>query len=662
MTIAFAAFVRRSLAVATVVATATGYAQSTQKLRLPELVGDNMVLQRGKPVPVWGWAAPGTAVEVAVAGREAHAVANAAGRWQAQLPSLKPGGPFELTVTAGPEIRILHNVLVGDVWFASGQSNMEWGVGESADAENQIATANYPEIHLFDIPPAAKARPQTTTPESSWKVCTPATIVRFSAAAYFFGRDIHETQDVPVGLINASVGGTAAELWTSREALATLPDFAGRFEPADVRERLLTEDHDWKLTFDHRDEGLVLGHEWWRPAEDDSAWECQVVPGTWEQNGLEELDGIVWYRTAFDLPSGYAGKLATLDLGPLGDNDLTWVNGQQVGSTDRNRYRRQYPVPAGVLQAGYNVIAVRLSNRTGPGGFLGKREDLFLEFPGSNADRISLADPDVMWRRAVGIDWRFTEPKPYRANENYLFSCLYNAMVAPVIPYGITGVIWYQGEANAPRAQAYRQLFPALIGDWRGRWGDAELPFIYVQLAGFRREKDKPSEDPWAELREAQSLTLAVPHTAMITAIDIGDPTDIHPWNKLEVGRRLALAARATVYGEPIEFSGPMYRPGSLRRDDDGLRVSFTHAEGLTSRNNGRIRGFAVAGTNRKWQWADASIDGDSVVLSSPKVPNPVAVRYAWAINPRANLINSDELPALPFRTDDWPGMTDGVK
>lgn len=629
-------------------------------LRLPELVGDNMVLQRGQRVPVWGWAEPGTEVEVEIAGREADATADAAGRWKAELPSLKPGGPFELTITAGAEKRTIHNVLVGDVWFAAGQSNMEWGVGESADADLEIATADHPRIRLFDILPRAKGTPQETTPGIRWEVCSPSTIVRFSAVAYFFGRDIQESEGVPIGLINSSVGGTAAELWTSREALATLPQFDGRFLPQDLCGRLVTEDRDWKLTFDHRDEGLVAGHEWWRPEVDDSAWECQVVPGTWEANGLSGFDGMVWYRTRFAVPAAVAQEAALLELGPLGDNDMTWVNGQLVGSTERNRYRRRYPVPAGLLKAEGNVVAVRLANRTGPGGFLGRRDDLFLEVGG---EQISLADPDVTWRRAVGIDWRFTEPKPWRENADYLFSCLYNGMVAPVIPYGIRGVLWYQGEANAPRAHAYRQLFPALIGDWRGRWGDADLPFLYVQLANFRYQKDKPGQDAWAELREAQLMTLAVPHTAMATAIDIGDVTDIHPWNKQEVGRRLALAARATVYGDDVEYSGPLYRPGSMERSGrNGLRVSFDHADGLATRNDGKLRGFAIAGPDRKFRWAEATIDGDSVILTSVDVPNPVAVRYAWAINPRATLVNGVGLPAVPFRTDNWPGITEGVR
>ena len=645
------------LLLALAISATIGGSAEAASLRLAEVISDNMVLQRGQAVPIWGWADPGTPVAVKLADFEANATTDADGKWRADLPSLKPGGPFDLTVTAGSEVQVLHNVLVGDVWVASGQSNMRWTVGEAANGRAEVAAAGNPQIRLFDLPSRYRATPDGKTRAVHWEACSPETISDFSAVGYFFGRDIQKSQGVPVGIISASVGGTAAELWTSREALAKLPGYAENLLPIERVEKMLKEDSAWKGALNTHDKGLVKGQEWWLPATDDSAWEQQPVPGAWEEHGLVGLDGVVWYRTTFMIPPADGGKVAKLELGSIGNAEQVWVNGKPLDAI------KPYEVPAGALVSGKNVIVVRINNnRPGPGGFLGKPEELFLSLAGSPA-HISLADPNVHWRRAVGIDLKALPPKPKRAKGGYyLYSTHFNGMIAPVIPYAVRGVIWYQGEANVNRAHAYRELFPALIADWRAHWAKPELPFLYVQIANYRPSDPLPVDDARAELREAQALSLSVPHTAMATAIDIGEADTIHPLNKQEVGRRLALAAKATVYGEKIEYSGPIYTPGSAKPEDHGIRVSFTHAKDLTTRDKAPIQGFAIAGADRKFVWADATIKGDSVVVSSKDVPEPVAVRYAWGTNPKANLVNKEGLPAIPFRTDDWPGVTDGVK
>jgi sialate O-acetylesterase len=462
-----------------------------------------MVLQAGLAAPVWGSAEAGAEVRVRIAGQSKSARAGADGRWSLKLDPIPAGGPHELVVEGEPAV-VVRDVLVGEVWICSGQSNMEWNVNSSRDAETEKAAAQYPTIRLFTVPRRSSGEPQNDV-VGAWKPCSPETVGSFSAVAYFFGRELARELQVPVGLIHSSWGGTAAELWTRREAL-------------------------------EKDEAL-------RPLVDGYADRVK----RWEEATAKHKESVEKARAAGKQPPRAPGK-------PMAP------------------------------------------------------------------------------------------------------SSLYNGMISPLVPYGIRGAIWYQGEANAGRAKQYETLFPALIRNWRQDWGQGEFPFGFVQLANFMKREEQPGESDWAELRDAQLKTLALPNTGMAVTIDVGDAADIHPKNKQEVGKRLALWAQAKVYRRDRVYSGPIFE--SSKVEGSKIRLGFKHAgSGLAASGGGRLRGFAVAGEDRRWVWADAVIEGTEVVVSSPSVPQPAAVRYGWANNPDCTLVNREGLPASPFRTDAWPRM-----
>jgi sialate O-acetylesterase len=533
-----------TFAVAVVVALGA-FAQADVKL--PAIIGSNMVLQADMKAPIWGWADPGEKVTVTLGGQKAEATADKDGKWQVRLEAmgvtlavkatvsadrryvqmdLRPqsaqkagAGPLEMTV-AGKNTLKLQNVLVGEVWICSGQSNMEWGVRSSKDAENEIADAKYPKIRLFKVANVTSDTPLTDV-KGQWVECSPETVPGFSAVGYFFGRELHKTLGAAVGLVHTNWGGTPAEAWTSREGLESEPTL-----------KPIYERHRQSLA------GYVAAKEDWEKAKDKriADWEKAV---------------------------------------------------QKAKADGKAAPRKPGPPPA----------------------------------PGTGAGRPS---------------------------------CLYNGMIAPLIPFGIRGAIWYQGESNAGRPMEYRKLFPAMITDWRKHWGEGEFPFLFVQLANFMARKPEPADSNWAALREAQTMTLALPKTGQAVIIDIGEANDIHPKNKQDVGKRLALAALAGTYGKDVVYSGPMYE--SMKVEGERVRLKFKHVGGgLVAKGGDKLTGFAIAGEDKKFVWADARIDGDTIVVSAKDVAKPVAVRYAWADNPECNLYNKADLPACPFRTDDWP-------
>jgi sialate O-acetylesterase len=624
---------------------------------------DNMVLQRGMPTPVWGWAAPGQKVTVSMEGRSATATADGTGKWMARIGPFTAGGPFTLTVS-GPQSAALKNVLVGDVWVCSGQSNMEMGIGNVNNAAQEISTADYPQIRLFTVQKTIALEPQSTL-SGQWDVCTPKTVASggwggFSAVGYFFGRELYKDLKVPIGLIHTSWGGTVAEAWTSAEALETMPDF----KPAVAQVVSMRSAAPGKFDMDRamaewwskNDPGSRAGETWYATTLSDSDWKTMSLPTLWEDAGLKDFDGLVWFRREVDVPAEAAGKEATLNLGPIDDRDTTWVNGTKVGENTLYNANRVYKIPAGVLKAGRNIIAVRVLDTGGGGGVYGSADQLHLDAGGSS---IPLHGD---WRYKVASPLSKMTPVPVDTNNNpNISTVLYNGMIAPVLPYGIKGAIWYQGESNAGRAYQYRTLLPTMIRDWRNRFESGQFPFFIVQLANFMQTDMEPRDDAWPELREAQDMTArSVGKSAIATAIDIGDTIDIHPKNKQEVGRRLALDALAIAYGKKVEYSGPTYK--SMKRDGNRMVVAFDHlGAGLTAKG-GKLTGFAVAGRDHKFVWADAVIEGNSVAVWSPGITDPVAVRYAWSNNPVANLYNKANLPALPFRTDQWPGVTASAK
>ncbi len=633
-------------------------------LRVPALFGDHMVLQQDKPAIVWGWADPGGRITARFAGKERWILAGKNGTWRISLPvPPSAGGPYELTI-AGADTLIFRDILIGEVWICSGQSNMEMplaGWGRVNDYENEIAKADYPAMRLFTVKRGTSHHPKDDVETDGWHAVSPATVESFSATAYFFGRHLHEHLSVPIGLIHTSWGGTAAEAWTSAASLRRIPDFAALMDsiakvpPAndeELKDRFKLAMEKWRASINAADQGLSGG--WYGVLSDPGGWKTMRLPSTWETAGLENLDGVVWFRRTVQVPAGWRGKRLYLELGPIDDEDETWFNGVKVGTTSGYAVPRRYEIPTSLVSSGLNEIAVRVLDTHGYGGIWGKPEEMKLK--DSYGNSVSLAGN---WRYRIAIGTREMPPEPLDPLSPNHPTVLFNAMIAPLVPFPVRGFIWYQGESNAGRAYQYRTLFPAMIRDWRSHW-KAVLPFYFVQLANYKQTKPQPSEDDWAELREAQSMALNLPNTGMAVAIDIGDAADIHPKNKQAVGTRLALIARAKLYGHRIPYSGPLW--SSMKAEGNHIRLAFAHTDSGLVSMGGPLRGFAIAGADSHFVWATAEIDGNTVLVSNAEGSEPVAVRYSWESNPIGNLYNGAGLPASPFRTDDWPGITEGVK
>jgi sialate O-acetylesterase len=630
------------------------------EVRLPHLIGSNMVLQRNQEIRIWGWAERGEKVTVHFNGTVESKRAGWDGKWLITLPAMEAGGPYTMKVR-GRNIIELENILIGDVWVCSGQSNMEFRVEAFPWAAEESALADFPEIRLFTVPKNAQPSPAEEIAGGQWEQCNPETVMQFSAVAYFFGKYIHEELGVPVGLVNTNWGGTNIETWTSGESIGQVPEFTervSRLATYDMGEEIDRRKAEMKEIIDRyaADEpGIQEGHAVWADPELDlNGWGTMDLPGLWEGAGLPGLDGIVWYRLEIELPAEVARRGISLSLGPIDDSDWTWVNGHKVGETiQKYNVDRVYEVPSEYLNEGRNVIAVRVEDTGGGGGFHGSSEqmqavsaDFMISLAGGWRFRVSPAELDLNTGAVL-------EPN---SNPTLLF----NGMIHPLLNFRIRGAIWYQGESNASRAYQYRELFPLMIEDWRKHWEYPDMPFMFVQLANFMKPPEKPGESSWAELREAQSMALSLPHTGMAVAIDIGEADDIHPINKQDVGRRLALAALHVAYGRDIAFSGPVYKDMIIAGEQAIL--SFEHVgSGLMAKNRyGYLTGFTIAGVDGIFHWARAHIQGDKVIVYCQSVKQPVAVRYGWADNPDdVNLYNAEGLPASPFRTDDWPGVTE---
>ncbi|MBN2000959.1 9-O-acetylesterase [candidate division KSB1 bacterium] len=633
-------------------------------IKCPVIFGDNMVLQQKVKIPVWGTADPGGKLTVKMGDQEHELTVPSNGKWRTNLSPMPAGGPFSLVIT-GQDTITFANVLIGEVWLASGQSNMEWRVENSDSSEKEIAAAHNENIRLFTVKRNMSNKPLDDVTSEGWKICSPQTVGEFSAVAYFFGRNLYENLNVPIGLVHSSWGGTVAEAWTSGGSLEQLEDFTEivkQLESAPEDSAALAALYenqlaDWdrqvkaKMAAKQNDE-----KEWQAPDMDVADWPEMEVPGLWEQGAIGGFDGIVWFRKEIMVPLSWAGQNLTLYLGPIDDFDKTWFNGVLVGHMDQYNSFRTYTVPDSIVKEGKNIITVQVTDTGGGGGFWGKADTLKLEK--NPTFYISLAGN---WKYRVGPDFKDLPSHPQSPTSPNRPMVLYNAMLHPLIPYAIRGAIWYQGESNASRAYQYRTLFPAMIQDWRKNWRQGDFPFFFVQLSNYRNVADRPVNDDWAELREAQTMALSLPHTGMAVTIDIGEADDIHPRNKQDVGKRLALNARALVYGENITFSGPIYK--SMQIDSNKIRLTFEQiGAGLVTPDDEPLKGFAIAGRDSNFVWAEAVIDKESVVVWSPEIADPIAVRYAWASNPVCNLYNKDGLPASPFRTDDWPGITMGVK
>lgn len=642
---------------------------------LPELFTSNMVMQQLADVPVWGTAKKGKVVTVTASwnNQTVTAKADENGRWKVTLRTIEAGGPYTVTISDGQKVT-LENVMLGEVWLCSGQSNMEmpvdgWGRVLNFEEEKQEAN-QYKNIRLLQMKHRVETQPsdEVVTTAGGWQVCSAASVKEFSATGYFFGRDIHKYRNVPVGLIDASWGGTFIEPWTSADALAQYPEMCPEIAkvqaiPSDKQQQLAFYSatmSEWGKKEKLTDPGYKNGKAIWASTDfDDSKWETVNVPCEWGKMGLGNFDGVMWYRHEVDIPKSMAGKDLILSLGWVDDIDYTFFNGESVGEMFDYGLDRKYTIPGRLVKAGRNVIAIRVIDIIGGGGIYHDAASLYLEpVKGKKNQRISLA---AQWRYKLGPELKNMPSFPnLRLNQPNQVNVLYNAMINPIVQFPIRGAIWYQGCNNEQKGYQYRELLPLMIRDWREKWGN-DFPFYIVQLANFRQQQTQPGDDLWAEVREAQAMTAQhVENSGLACTIDIGDAFDIHPRNKQEVGRRLALQARAKTYGEKIEYSGPVFK--NYQIEGGQIRVFFDHAEGLTARNGEQPKGFAIAGSDRKFYWATARIEGNSIVVSCPEVKFPVAVRYAWHENPICNIQNKQGLPAVPFRTDDWAGKSFNVR
>ena len=620
------------------------------RIRLPRLISDGMVLQREMNVKIWGWADEGERVTVNFNGKSYTASPNEDGQWTVCLDQMRAGGPYTLDIQGDNKI-ILKDIMIGDVWVCSGQSNMELSMERvSTRYPAVIANSSNPQIRQFFVPRKYDFdKPCEDFTSGRWESATPETVLDFTAVGYFFAKSLFERYHVPIGLINTALGGSPAEAWLSEEALQDFPNHlrtALQYRDdafiANIERKNQQNQQTWYSQLDKKDRGLTNnGSPWYEVDVDTSEWSEMEIPGYWAQTALGPVNGTVWFRREFEVPDEMAGKPAKLLMGRIVDADWTYVNGTLVGTVSYQYPPRRYEIPEKLLKPGTNVIAVRVVNNAGGGGFVSDK-------PYQISAAGNTIDLKGKWKFRLGTTM---DPLPPEVFIRWKPMGLYNAMIAPLTNYAMTGVIWYQGESNAGRAAEYRTLFPAVIADWRNKWGQGDFPFLYVQLANFMEAKDTPSESNWALLREAQLQTLTVPNTAMAVTIDLGEWNDIHPLNKEDVGKRLALAAQKIAYGEDVVYSGPIY--DSMKIDGNKIILSFIHTGGGLFAKGGPLQSFAIAGEDKKFVWAKAEIDDDSVIVWNETVDNPVAVRYAWADNPQdANLYNKEGLPASPFRTD----------
>lgn len=621
---------------------------SVAEVSLPKLLSDGLVVQQQQAIPLWGWATQEAEVTLILDGQEVKTVTVENGRWSAQLEAMPAGGPHTITVKGDNSITI-KDVLVGELWLASGQSNMELPVRRVSEYfSDEFAQQKYPMVRQFTVPKEYDFKaPHADLSGGSWRSADAQSIAEFSAAAYFFAKNLNEQLNVPIGIVLAARGGASVEGLMSAEGLQQFPQYleqAQQYADKKFLDKLIKADQrseqHWQQNLDERDTGLL--QHWGSANINFSHWPTISVPGYWEDLGAGDIDGIIWYKKEFILSEQQAQQDALLKLGRIVDADTAYLNGIQIGEITYQYPPRRYQVKSNLLREGKNVLTVRIVNQGGKGGFVPDNPYL-LQFPDSTLKL------DGLWHYRIGAI--ADAPKPTaRFNKFTAPLGYYNAMIAPLVNLNIKGVIWYQGESNVGRAEEYRRLFPALIEDWRRAWQRPDLPFVFVQLPNFLEPSSQPQDSAWAELREAQRRTARLDNTAMAVAIDAGQWNDIHPFDKKTVGERLAKAARKLVYGETeLEAFGPS--PISAVARDKKIVISFANiAENLYVKGQA-LKGFALAGANQEFFWAQAKLQNNRVILSSNQVQNPAYVRYAWADNPdTANLYNSAGLPAVPFQ------------
>ncbi len=634
-------------------------------LQLPKILGDHMVLQQRSFAKIWGWAGPEQEVKVTTSWNDKtyRVVSDQEGNWEVSVATGKAGGPYTVSIEADVT-RVLKDILLGEVWICSGQSNMEWQLRRAETAAEEIPLASFPEIRLFTVEKHIARWPNKDL-NGSWELCNPESAVNFSAVGYFFGKMLHKELGVPVGMVNTSWGGTPSESWTSRETLSAFGDFDQQLEELygstdeDMEKARKEQLRMEKMIKNQQDfenqENTGFKEEWMNADFDDTEWEEMSCPAEW--SSIEEvgmLEGVLWMRTGIKIPEKWIGQPLTLELGPVDEMDITYINGVEVGTmrkvSDWNT-PRIYQVPAALVRTGNLHLAIRIVNTNAQGGLIGKPEQLKIYPSGNEEENPVLISGS--WKYKIAYNF----PEVPMVFNSHTPSVLYNGMLHPMRNMAIKGAIWYQGESNQTRAMQYRTIFPGMIEDWRSTWNQGVFPFYYVQIAPYNYGDEQTS----VELREAQFLTLSkVKNTGMVVTMDIGNPDDIHPANKRDVGKRLALWALAKDYGKDLVYSGPLYREQTI--EDNKIRVHFScTGSGLVARE-GTLTHFEIAGEDQVYYPANAVIEGETVIVSAAKVTSPVAVRYAWSNIAEPNLSNSEGLPASSFCTDSWKRITEGNK
>ena len=625
------------------------------QIKLPHFFDNHMVLQREKEIPIWGSASPGTKIKIKLANHSIITVTDNQGKWMLHIPPIEAGGPFDLKVyendEGNPSVEF-YDILIGDVWLASGQSNMEWQVQQSTSGKEEIPKAYNNNIRFFKVPHNFSLEPLSDVLEANWKICDSTSVKDFSAVAYFFSKKIQNEVGVPIGIIQSTWGGTPVEAWTSREMLYT---------NSEAKDKVLQND---TITIEHFVKDTVDLKKFWdivynpkrnteitipQSAYDDSDWKTVSVPGVisdWEPKFYE---GMIWLRKNVNLKSEFINGDLSLNLGHPEMNYTLYFNGAEICKNVWNANEsHSYTIPNSLVKNGENCITLRMAALWGGGGLNPPAEDIYLS---NGEEKISLTGK---WKYKKNLEPIIPKIYYYHQYPTYIF----NGMLNPIIPFGLKGFIWYQGENNEDDAFNYRKLFPMLITDWRIRFQQGYLPFLFVQLPNYYKSEKIPSDGKWAVLRESQYNTLSLPNTGMTSIIDLGEAQNIHPTNKKDVGNRLATVAEKMVYGKQIIASGPKFK--SYQIEENEVHIQFTETgKGLTTKNNKPAKGFAIAGKDKKFFWAKARIEENKVVVISEKVKEPVAIRYGWANNPEINLINSEGLPAIPFRTDNWKVVTE---
>ena len=618
------------------------------QIKLPKLISDGVIFQRNTEIKIWGWASANEMIELTFKEKTYKTQANKNGEWTILLPSQKAGGPFDMVFRANNEIT-LKDILFGDVWICSGQSNMELTMERVKEKYGDvIKNSKNTNIRQFLVPDKYDFKFENQDLDAgNWESASPESLLNFSAVAYFFAKELNEKYQVPIGIINAALGGSPVEAWMSESTLKKFPEAYNKLQKfkddnliTKIQEIDKNRSDNWYNVLNNNDQGLVNSPNWNEPNINDADWKTMSIPGYWSNNFVGNINGVVWFRKEIEIPKSMVGKTAKLWLGRIVDQDYAYINGELIGTTGYQYPPRRYTVNSTILKEGKNTIAIRVINNSGKGGFV-------LDKPYYLAAGNDTIDLKGEWKYKFG---KTMEPLENQTFIRFQPGGLYNKMIAPLLNFKIKGAIWYQGEANTSNTSDYRETFRAMINSWRQNWKQGDFPFIFVQLPNFMEETKEPTESNWAELRQAQLETLSVQNTGMVVSIDLGEWNDIHPLNKYDVGKRLALQAQKLAFNEHNVFAeNPIPKKFVFKRKK--VVIYFKNiGNGLIAKDDKKLHYFSISSDGKNYVWAEAKIKGNKVVVWNDGIKNPFIVRYAWADNPSsANLYTKDGLPASPF-------------